>query len=148
VVFGALVAVTLELAGVPALPVAVGMYIPLGSTTPIFAGGLVRWLAEKVRGKPASEAESETSPGVLLASGYIAGGTLCGLVVTFFVFLPDWFRGGLNVGSHLFGEADPGTGKVAWEPEAVRGAKVAAVVLFGVLAAVLFWIGSRRDTRT
>ena len=55
---------------------------------PIFVGGMVRWLADQMRGVSASEAETETSPGVLLSSGYIAGGTLCGLVIAFFTFLP------------------------------------------------------------
>ena len=74
VVIGALVAVAVELAGVSALPFAVGMYIPLSSTTPIFIGGLLRWAADRARGRPANDAQSETSPGVLLASGFIAGG--------------------------------------------------------------------------
>src|SRR5205823_4587368 len=81
VIAGALMAVALEMCGVSALPVAVGMYLSLGSSMPIFVGGMVRLMADKIRGKPKTEAESETSPGVLLASGYIAGGTLCGLLV-------------------------------------------------------------------
>jgi uncharacterized oligopeptide transporter (OPT) family protein len=145
VIIGALIAVALELAGVPALPVAVGMYIPLGSTTPIFFGGLVRWAADLIRGKSKDETESETSPGVLLASGYIAGGTLCGLVITFFVFLPDWFRNALNIGGHLFGTTDSATGRVTWEPDENRSAKLAAVAVFAVLGAVLLWIGSRKE---
>ena len=79
VVTGVLVAVAVELMGVSALPFAVGMYLPLSSSTPIFVGGMLRWLADRRRGKSASEAETETSPGVLLSSGYIAGGTLIGL---------------------------------------------------------------------
>ncbi len=87
VIIGALIAVTMELAGVSALPFAVGMYIPLGATTPIFVGGLMRWITDRSRGRPAaSEVETETSPGVLLASGYIAGGTLCGVIIAFFAF--------------------------------------------------------------
>src|SRR5207249_5008873 len=89
IITGVMIAVALELCGISALPVAVGMYISLGSSTPIFIGGMVRLVADKIRGKPKSEAESETSPGVLLASGYIAGGTLCGLIIAFFAFLPD-----------------------------------------------------------
>ena len=68
-----------------ALPVAVGMYLRLGTATPIFVGGLLRWLTDRSRGVSASEAETETSPGVLLSSGYIAGGTLCGLLIGFLV---------------------------------------------------------------
>src|SRR5262249_33732722 len=92
VIVGALIALALELARVPALPFAVGMYLPLSTTTPIFVGGLVRWLADKARGTPSSEAEAETSPGVLLGSGYIAGGTVIGLIIAFFVFLPKTFN--------------------------------------------------------
>jgi putative OPT family oligopeptide transporter len=141
VVIGALIAIALELAGVPALPVAVGMYIPLGSTTPIFIGGLLRWLTNKMRGTSASEAETETSPGVLLASGYIAGGTLCGLVVAFFNFSEPLVEA-VNIGKKLFGKLEDG--KLEWSPDDVAGAKVAAVVAFAVLAAILVWVGGRK----
>src|SRR5207253_8826603 len=72
---GALIAIALELMGIGALLVAVCMYLGLGTAVPIFFGGMVRWLADRWRGVSASEAETETSPGVLLSSGYIAGGT-------------------------------------------------------------------------
>src|SRR5581483_3602151 len=90
VITGALIAVAMELMGVSSLPVAVGMYLGLGTATPIFVGGLLRWLADRRRGVSASEAETETSAGVLLSSGYIAGGTLCGLMLGFvFMVLPQ-----------------------------------------------------------
>jgi uncharacterized oligopeptide transporter (OPT) family protein len=135
VILGVLIAVTLELAGVPALPFAVGMYIPLGSTTPIFVGGAIRWIADRFRGKSASETETETSPGVLLSSGYIAGGTLCGLIIAFFAFLPDTFNDALNVGRNL-GE-NYASGDAA-------SAQIASLVMFAALAAFLFYIGSRK----
>src|SRR5262249_16673261 len=81
IVTGVLIAVTMELLGISALPVAVGMYLSLSTATPIFFGGVLGWLADRWRGVSASEAESETSPGVLLSSGYIAGGSLCGLLI-------------------------------------------------------------------
>jgi len=136
VVIGVLIALAMELAGVSALPFAVGMYLPLSASTPIFAGGVLRWLADRARGKPASEAESETSPGVLLSSGYIAGGTLCGLVIAFFVFLPDWFNKALNLGLQYFGEG--------YADGKAPAAKIAALVLFLVLAAVLLAVGARK----
>lgn len=139
IVAGAMVALTLELCGVSALPVAVGMYLPLGASTPIFVGGMLRAAADKLRGKPRTEAEAETGPGVLLASGYIAGGTLCGLVVAFFAFLPDSFNRFVNLGAHLYGDG--------WKPDDVEGAKVAAVVMFGLLGTFLLWVGSRREKR-
>lgn len=87
VLLGVMIAVTLQMSFVPALAFAVGVYLPLSSSTPIFAGGLIRWLVDrKQRQKPecaalsAEEfsAESDKSPGVLLASGYIAGGAIAG----------------------------------------------------------------------
>jgi len=90
VLLGVMIAVTLEMTGVPSLAFAVGVYLPLSSSSPIWAGGLVRWLVDahsrrKHRGKNLSEdqlaAESDKSPGVLLASGYIAGGAIAGIVI-------------------------------------------------------------------
>ena len=69
VLIGVFIAVVLELCGVPSLPFAVGVYLPLSSSTPIFVGGLVRyvvehgWAANTPKRTPASETESETSPG-------------------------------------------------------------------------------------
>jgi uncharacterized oligopeptide transporter (OPT) family protein len=147
VITGALIAVTLELCGVSALPVAVGMYLSLASTVPIFIGGMIRLVADRLRGKPKTEAEAETSPGVLLASGYIAGGTLCGLIIAFFAFLPDRFNDALNLGFQMFKYVDPETGKEVWKQDDARGAQIASVLMFGLLGAFLLWIGSRRDTR-
>jgi putative OPT family oligopeptide transporter len=86
VVIGVLIALTLELSGVPALPFAVGVYLPLSSSMPIFIGGCVRWFVDRIR--PQSEAEGDSSPGVLLSSGYIAGGSIAALIVAFLSFTP------------------------------------------------------------
>ena len=92
VLLGVMIALTLELAGIPSLAFAVGVYLPLSSSTPIFAGGVVRWLVDRyVRKKHAGKkltedeltAEGDKSPGVLLASGYIAGGAIAGIVIAF-----------------------------------------------------------------
>ena len=145
IITGVLIAVALELCGVGALPVAVGMYLSLASSMPIFIGGMIRLLADKLRGKPKTDAEAETSPGVLLASGFIAGGTLCGLIVAFFAFLPDSFNNALNFGLHLFGEVNAKSGKLEWKPDGDTSAKIAATVLFGLLGTVLLWVGSRKE---
>ncbi len=78
VLLGVAIAVVLELSGVPSLPFAVGVYLPLSASTPIFCGGAVRWIADKFSRR--SAAESDMSPGVLLSSGYIAGGTIAGII--------------------------------------------------------------------
>ncbi len=76
----------------PSLAFAVGVYLPLSSTSPIFVGGLLRGLVDwyvrrKTAGQALSEeeltAEGDKSPGVLLASGYIAGGAIAGIVIAF-----------------------------------------------------------------
>jgi putative OPT family oligopeptide transporter len=90
VLMGVAIALVLELSGVPSLPFAVGVYLPLAESTPIFVGGLVRYLADRASRKPngsaPSEAESEMGPGVLLSTGYIAGGAIGAVLVTFFSF--------------------------------------------------------------
>ena len=92
VIFGVMIAIILEMAGVPSLPFAVGVYLPLSSSAPIFIGGMVRWLVDRRRNKTAEFANAseeertaagDRSPGVLLASGYIAGGALAGILIAF-----------------------------------------------------------------
>jgi len=92
VLFGVMIAVVLELCGVSSLAFAVGVYLPVASSAPIFVGGLVRWLVDyrMRRGLRAHNldeaqlaAEGDKSPGVLLASGYIAGGAIAGIIIAF-----------------------------------------------------------------
>ena len=77
VLLGAFTSILMEIIGVPALAFAVGMYLPLESTTPVFLGGLARKLVDRSRG---SEAESDAGPGVLFSSGLVAGGSIMGLM--------------------------------------------------------------------
>jgi putative OPT family oligopeptide transporter len=88
VLIGALLAISLELCGVPSLPFAVGIYLPIQVSFPIFLGGLMRWIVEKIN--PPEREESDSSPGVLLCSGYIAGGSLVGVLAAFLNFRDDW----------------------------------------------------------
>jgi putative OPT family oligopeptide transporter len=81
VLLGVFLVIAVELLGIRSLTFAVGAYLPIGTTLPIFIGGVVRWLvdeAAKRRGE-AAEAESDISPGSLFASGLIAAGGLVGL---------------------------------------------------------------------
>jgi putative OPT family oligopeptide transporter len=92
VLLGVLIAVTLELSGVPSLPFAVGVYLPLESSTPIFLGGAVRYISDLVqrrRGRALSESESEMSPGSLLSTGYIAGASIAGVIYAFIAASPE-----------------------------------------------------------
>jgi putative OPT family oligopeptide transporter len=116
VLIGAMIAVTLELCGVSSLAFAVGLYVPIQYSVPIFLGGILRWGVDayqtsqsaahiaaagddpEARARAEIEAirKSETSPGVLLASGYIAGGSLAGVVVAFLEFVPA-IKNGINL---------------------------------------------------
>lgn len=74
---GVMIALVMELCGVASLPFAVGVYLPISTSVPIFAGGVIRYIVDKVRKGAKDE---DFSPGTLLSSGYIAGGTIAGLV--------------------------------------------------------------------
>jgi uncharacterized oligopeptide transporter (OPT) family protein len=79
VLIGVFLALVMELVGVSSLPFAVGLYLPLSSSAPIMAGGVVRALVDKKRKGTASEAEF--SPGVLMSSGFIAGAAIMGVLL-------------------------------------------------------------------
>jgi len=90
VLIGVMIALVLELSGIPSLAFAVGVYLPISTSLGIFVGGCVRWWVDRAtqaRGRaeglsPAEiAAESDRSPGVLMASGYIAGGSIAGIGV-------------------------------------------------------------------
>ena len=94
VLLGVMIAVVLEMCAIPSLAFAVGVYLPISSSLPIFIGGAVRWLVDRrsrskslARAETLSEAElaaeSDRSPGVLMASGYIAGGAIAGIGIAF-----------------------------------------------------------------
>ena len=97
VLLGVMIAIVLEMSGIPSLAFAVGVYLPLSSSSPIFIGGAVRWLVDrnlrkKLRHRNLTEeqlvAEGDKSPGVLMASGYIAGGAIAGIIIALMAGLP------------------------------------------------------------
>ncbi|MFN9595536.1 MAG: OPT family oligopeptide transporter [Bacteroidota bacterium] len=82
VLVGVFLAITMELCGVKALSFAVGAYLPLSTTLPIFAGGLVKGLVDWKSKKNKVEAEdAELGKGSLFATGLVAGGALAGVLV-------------------------------------------------------------------
>jgi uncharacterized oligopeptide transporter (OPT) family protein len=92
VLFGAMISIMMELAGVPSLAFAVGVYLPISTTAPMMVGGAVRYLVDRrMRRAPQSKALdaaeftalTDRGPGVLLASGYIAGGAIAGIIIAF-----------------------------------------------------------------
>ena len=86
---GAVLALIINFCGMPALAVALGMFIPLELNTPLVVGGLINWfVTTRSKDKAVNEARGER--GTLIASGFIAGGALMGVVSALMRF------GGLN----------------------------------------------------
>jgi putative OPT family oligopeptide transporter len=82
VLIGVFLSIALELCGIRSLSFAVGSYLPIATTAPIFAGGLVRaW----VEGRTGHAEESDLSAGTLFSSGLIAGGSLAGILFAILV---------------------------------------------------------------
>ncbi len=78
VMSGMALAAVVELCGVSSLAFAVGAYLPLSTTSPIFIGGLVKWLVDR---RNQGKEESEIGPGALFSSGLIAGGAITGILI-------------------------------------------------------------------
>jgi len=83
VILGVVLAVVVQLAGVSALAFAVGVYLPLSTTLPIFVGGLIRALVDRFRKFTAEE--SDMSAGTMMSTGLIAGGSLAGIIIALLV---------------------------------------------------------------
>jgi putative OPT family oligopeptide transporter len=90
VLFGVIIALVLEMSGIPSLAFSVGVYLPLVSTLPTAIGGVIRWAVDRRNNKlpqyaglneEEMQAAGDRSAGTLLASGYIAGGALAGIVI-------------------------------------------------------------------
>ena len=125
---GAALALVVQLCGVSGLAWAVGAYLPISTTFPIFVGGGMRWIADKIRG---GQEEGELSSGMLYSTGLVAGGSIAGLLTAVLISV-DWgwvqyitfwggkFGSGLNFFG-IFGEL----------------ARWSALVMFGVLCVFL-----------
>ncbi|HTO97097.1 MAG TPA: OPT/YSL family transporter [Myxococcales bacterium] len=83
VLVGVFLAVTIELCGVSPLSFAVGAYLPLSTTLPIFVGGAIKGIVDRRSGVTGGGHGDEVGPGSLFATGLVAGGTLTGTIVAF-----------------------------------------------------------------
>jgi putative OPT family oligopeptide transporter len=135
VLLGVMIAVVLEMSGIPSLAFAVGVYLPLSSSTPILAGGAIRWLVDrytKSKLKPGAteaeiNAEGDKSPGVLMASGYIAGGAIAGIIIAFFAGVLSNFQANVD--------------KWAEEHNPLFASDALSLIPFAILAFVLWATG-------
>lgn len=84
VLVGVFLAITIELCGVQALSFAVGAYLPLSTTLPIFAGGAIKGLVDwRAKRKNLEAEDAELGKGSLFATGLVAGGALMGVIYAF-----------------------------------------------------------------
>lgn len=122
---GASIAIVVELLGVPSLPFAVGLYLPLSLTTPIFAGGVVRWLIERrYEGRVLQE---KREAGVLFSSGLIAGAALLGVLLAIPVAFAPGMLEAVHVGPEWMGAAAP----------------LVSTLIFVGLAFTVWWVATR-----
>jgi putative OPT family oligopeptide transporter len=127
---GVFITITLELCGIHSLSFAVGSYLPIATTAPIFAGGVVRAVVERWTGKAG---ESEVSSGTLFSSGLIAGGSLAGILYAIF-FGRGWIH-----------DAEESTGLpgLTFLHEGGSG-QIVGILVFLALAVVLARVGRRK----
>ncbi|WP_394920139.1 OPT family oligopeptide transporter [uncultured Robinsoniella sp.] len=85
---GVFIALVVEVLGIPVLPFAVGLYLPIHLSTPMMAGGLVRLFIEKKKGMDEKKKKNAIDGGVLYCSGLIAGEGLIGILLAVFAIIP------------------------------------------------------------
>ncbi|MBL7745738.1 MAG: oligopeptide transporter, OPT family [Chitinophagaceae bacterium] len=118
---GAALALVVELCGVKALSFAIGVYLPISTTLPIFIGGAIKGIVhtvKKKRGDVSKEGEEDLEKGSLFATGLVAGGALLGVIFAFLSIPPSvansmkkmsaegWLHENLGIGGyHLLGVA-------------------------------------------
>lgn len=79
IIIGVFTAIVIEILGIPVLPVAIGLYLPLELSSTIMVGGLIRWVVDKKSSD--SEKNNEAGGGILFCSGLIAGEGLVGIIL-------------------------------------------------------------------
>ncbi len=145
VLFGVMISVVLEMAGIASLAFTVGVYLPLVSTLPIAVGGLVRWVADRrnntlpqyaTLNEEERQAAGDRSWGTLLASGYIAGGALAGIIIA--------------ITAGVLTDFDSTMAKWAEASNpffAGPDANLLTLIPYALIIAVLFWVAREKAKR-
>ena len=156
VLLGVMIAVMLEMSGISSLAFAVGVYLPLASSAPLFFGGMVRWFVDRaqrkrLRGVKLSEeqlnAEADKSPGVLLSSGYIAGGALAGIAIAYMAAATADFSDAVDKWSTDHNPFYSTAAWNAWGPQVAEGSSRSDLLtLLPFLALIVFLYLVGRET--
>lgn len=85
---GAFIAIIVEILGIPVLPFAIGLYLPIHLSTPMMVGGIVKWLVDKKKNASEKEKKDADANGVLFSSGLIAGEGLVGIFLAILAVIP------------------------------------------------------------
>ena len=145
VMFGVMIAIILEMSGIPSLAFAVGVYLPLSSSMPLFVGGMVRWLVDRrsnrmekyqLLSEDEKVAVGDRSPGVLMASGYIAGGALAGILIAITAGLLTGFDQQLTDWASLHNPFFEGP-----------HADLLALLPYAVIVLLLYWVGREKSDK-
>ena len=142
---GAAIAVVIEILGIPVMPVAVGLYLPLRTTSAIMVGGLVRHWFEKRKCSDEEKKES-VSRGILYTSGMIAGEGLVGILLAVFAIIPLASpRGGFLADFLNLSAMENGLGAFLSSP----ASKLVSLAAFAVLILIMcrFTIWYREDKK-
>lgn len=133
VLVGAFLAATIELCGVNALNFAVGAYLPLSTSAPIFIGGVIRKFVEL---KDKNAEEGDTGAGSLFATGLVAGGSLAGVVLAL-----------LSINQQSFNALE----RLSLEPALTKalgslGYQGLGLIFFLIMGIILYWVAVKKDS--
>ncbi|MES2330933.1 MAG: OPT/YSL family transporter [Bacteroidota bacterium] len=139
VMVGVALAVTMELCGIKALSFAIGVYLPLSTTLPIFAGGAIRGIVERKQKKAnikLNPEEEELGKGNLFATGLVAGGAVAGVLIAFFA--------GSETGANFLNKISLEEGFVGFLSKG--GYYILGAVFFALMGLILYRVAIKKPT--
>jgi OPT family oligopeptide transporter len=140
VLVGVFIAITMELCGIKSLSFAVGLYLPLSTTLPIFAGGAIRGIVDRKKkksGEVLTAEEEDLGKGNLFATGLVAGGALAGVLVAI-LSVND------NIAASL-GKVNAEHGLVGWLGQ--NGYYLLGAIFFVIMGYTLYRIGIKKTEK-
>lgn len=125
VIVGVFIAIVVEILGIPVLPFAIGLYLPIHLSTPMMAGGLLRLWLEKRKNVDEKKKKEDVDNGVLYSAGLIAGEGMIGILLAVFAVIP--------VGKGSFGDVVSGIFPASFSDNTILSSNIAGLVFFALL---------------